>query len=88
VRDYVIRKEKGEKIRKTDNKLKKSMRIIDEAITDFRNGRLSVKEFLYLIASRYEPDQTEHSEEMSDEVVLRHINVKKYLHYRFIFSVY
>ena len=42
------------------------MRIIDEAIIDFRNGRLSVKEFLYLIAGRYEPWGMEQSDEMSE----------------------
>ena len=66
VRDYKIRKEQGQKIRKIDNTSKEQMRIIDEAIIDFRNGRLSVKEFLYLIAGRYEPWGMEQSDEMSE----------------------
>ena len=61
-----IRKEQGQKIRKIDNTSKEQMRIIDEAIIDFRNGRLSVKEFLYLIAGRYEPWGMEQSDEMSE----------------------
>ena len=61
-----IRKEQGQKIRKIDNTSKEQMRIIDEAIIDFRNGRLSVKEFLYLIAGRYEPWEMEQSDEMSE----------------------
>ena len=66
VREYTVRKDSGEKIRKTDNKSKKEMRIVDEAIVDFRHGRLSVKEFLYLIAGRYQPCETNPVEEMSE----------------------
>ena len=77
VRDYKIRKEQGQKIRKIDNTSKEQMRIIDEAIIDFRNGRLSVKEFLYLIAGRYEPWGMEQSDEMSEVTSIWKMKKKK-----------
>ena len=64
--EYTFRKDCGEKIRKTDNKSKKEMRIVDEAIVYFRHGRLSVQELLYLIAGRYQPCETNPVEEMSE----------------------
>ena len=72
-----IRKEQGQKIRKIDNTSKEQMRIIDEAIIDFRNGRLSVKEFLYLIAGRYEPWGMEQSDEMSEVTSIWKMKKKK-----------
>jgi hypothetical protein len=66
VREYTVRKNSGEQIRKVDNRSKKEVRIVNEAIMDFRDGRLSVKEFLYLIAGRYQPCETNPVEEMSE----------------------
>ena len=47
--------ENGNEIRRKSRARENEARIITGAMLDFKNSKLSIKEFLFLIASRYSP---------------------------------
>ncbi len=77
VRDFYIRKESGQAIRRKPSKSQvQSSNEIFQLMKDLQARKFSAKEFLFVVAAKYEPLQCEElSDEPNEELLL---DVSKY----------